>query len=252
MSNKGFDIKTLLDFKPPQYFCEKCYGLLSVAPRRKEKDIRCPVCNVEYIRTDEYGYYAVGSYLEEKGLSIDFDNLIIHSQKLARTVSMLNREEDHFPYHPPMKILLESFLNAEKFIHFVSLGISQSFVGILKLLAQRIKIRGIISKAEAWAFDEIGKYGDEAPGLDLRLFKKEPEYWNDSPHLKLIIIDGLLAFKGSANLTVTAWRKALNKLEIIESVTDINEVIHLNNSYFSPIWAKLSDIEKIEMTTVPF
>src|SRR5262249_21598106 len=51
----------------------------------------------------------------------------------------------------------------------------------------------------------------------------------DVPHKKLIVIDGLLAFKGSANLTQTAWRSAEQGMDIIEVVSNISEVSRLHN-----------------------
>jgi hypothetical protein len=54
------------------------------------------------------------------------------------------------------------------------------------------------------------------------------------------VIDGLLAFKGSANLTMTGWRKAEIGHEEIEVITDVKKAIALHNRYFSPVWANLS------------
>lgn len=61
------------------------------------------------------------------------------------------------------------------------------------------------------------------------------------PHQKLVVIDGLLAFKGSVNLTPTAWRKAALGYDEVEVLTDVEKVINLHNCYFSPIWADLSE-----------
>jgi hypothetical protein len=55
------------------------------------------------------------------------------------------------------------------------------------------------------------------------------------------VIDGLMAFKGSANLTQTAWRKAARGYDEVEVLTDVEKVINLHNSYFSPVWADLSE-----------
>ena len=65
------------------------------------------------------------------------------------------------------------------------------------------------------------------------------------PHQKLIVIDGLLAFKGSANLTLTAWRKAQSGYNELEAVTNMENVINLHNRCFSAIWAKLSEYGNI-------
>ena len=50
-----------------------------------------------------------------------------------------------------------------------------------------------------------------------------------------------MVFKGSANLTTTAWRKAARFYDVVEVVTQIDEVIAYHNRYFSSIWAKLSE-----------
>jgi hypothetical protein len=56
------------------------------------------------------------------------------------------------------------------------------------------------------------------------------------------VIDGLVAFKGSANLTLTGWRKAMKGLDHVEVVTNVTEVIDLHNKLFSPVWAQFSKI----------
>jgi hypothetical protein len=65
----------------------------------------------------------------------------------------------------------------------------------------------------------------------------------DEPHHKIVIIDGLIAFKGLANLTHTAWRSLSNGMDILEVVTETDEVIKLHNYFFSPLWAKRSNVK---------
>lgn len=70
------------------------------------------------------------------------------------------------------------------------------------------------------------------------------------PHQKILVIDVLIAFKGSANLTLSGWRKAANGREFLEIVTNIDDVIDLNNRFFSPVWADLNNIHnEIEMVS---
>jgi hypothetical protein len=58
----------------------------------------------------------------------------------------------------------------------------------------------------------------------------------------------LLAFKGSANLSLSGWRKAAEGRDTVDVVTDIDQVIEINNRLLAPIWAELSDIgETIDM-----
>ena len=69
-----------------------------------------------------------------------------------------------------------------------------------------------------------------------------------------MIIDGLIAIKGSTNLTLTGWRKVNQDLELLEVVTSVNNIIDLNNRLFSPLWGKCSDLgDTIEMKfEIPF
>ena len=45
----------------------------------------------------------------------------------------------------------------------------------------------------------------------------------------------------SANLTQTSWRSAAKGMEIIEIVSNIDEIISLHNKFFSPIWGKIKN-----------
>ncbi|MEB3277715.1 MAG: hypothetical protein VKK42_02185 [Lyngbya sp.] len=47
-------------------------------------------------------------------------------------------------------------------------------------------------------------------------------------------------FKGSTNLTLTAWRKAAQGYDNVELVTNLHRVIELHNRLFSPLMANLS------------
>jgi hypothetical protein len=65
----------------------------------------------------------------------------------------------------------------------------------------------------------------------------------------------LLAFKGSANLTMDGWRKAAKGLDSIEVATDVKEVIDLNNRLFSPVWGSFSELTQVvvyDADDVPF
>ena len=43
-------------------------------------------------------------------------------------------------------------------------------------------------------------------------------------------------------ITLKAWRSAEKDMDMIETVTDVVEVIHLHNRYFSPVWAKVGSM----------
>lgn len=229
----GFDINSLLHFSPPEYLCERCCALLTAIPNGATP-MRCPVCGVAYLPTEAYP--TPGDYLHGRGLNVDFSDIYAHSRKLARIAhemrrSMLSGSLDY----PPMRALLDSLHGAEQFVHFTTYGISALLLGALKMAALRVDVRGIVSGVKHDAMiQELTAYPNETPRLQTRVFRNEGGYF---PHQKIIVIDGLMAFKGSANLTDFGWRKAAQGREVIEIATDVNEVIDLHNRYFSPVWA---------------
>src|SRR5690348_11915762 len=104
------------------------------------------------------------------------------------------------------------------------------------MAALHVPVRGIVANASPAIVEELKTYAKESPHLETHLYERSDKRldWDNMPHQKVIIIDGLLAFKGSANLTVDGWRKAAKGLDSVDVVTDVNEVIQLNNRLFSP------------------
>ena len=250
-----FNLQTLYNFRPARYMCEKCFGLLVDPPKATQKtgpNPVCPVCGVEYEATDEYPRYLAGSYLESRGFSLAFGNLLQHCMNLAQAAVPSPWERNRLP----MRTLLEALCKAEKFVHFVSYGMSEFFYGALKLVAQRVTVRGILANANERDLEEFdGPLKMEAPQGQLEVIRYlRGEEWEDFPHQKLIVVDGLLAFKGSANLTTNGWRKAARARENVEVVTKVNEVIQLHNTLFAPIWAARTapQQERIKMSSLPF
>ena len=114
-------------------------------------------------------------------------------------------------------------------------------LGILTSVAQRVNVDGVVSIISSGAASTItlAKNYNESIGSRLELRALGGEHSNlRLPHQKLVVIDGLIAFKGSANFTDYAWNNALEGLELIEVVTDVHEVTRLNNVYFSPVWLR--------------
>jgi len=129
---------------------------------------------------------------------------------------------------------------------------SHQFIGALKLVSQRIPVRGIVSGADAPTIRELKEFPREAPRFQCQIFA-ESDLIRDFPHQKLIVVDGLIAIKGSTNLSLSGWRKVTQDLELLEVVTNVNGVIDLNNRYFSPLWGKCSELgDNIEMDDIPF
>jgi phosphatidylserine/phosphatidylglycerophosphate/cardiolipin synthase-like enzyme len=120
-------------------------------------------------------------------------------------------------------------------------------IGALKVTAQRVRVRGIVSGTRGEMLSEntvseLTDYHDEAPEMHVKIYDSSRMGFTTMPHQKLIIIDGMLAFKGSANLTLAGWRKAAEGRDTVEVVTEVEQVIELNNRLFAPIWAELSEI----------
>jgi hypothetical protein len=157
---------------------------------------------------------------------------------------------------PPLRGLLIALSVAQKFVHFTTFGgISHLLIGTLKVTAQRVAVRGVVSGSRGEGslteatVSELTNYCDEAPDMDVKIYPSSLNGWSKMPHQKLIVIDGLLAFKGAANLTLSGWRKAAHDRDIVEVVTEIDQMIGLHNRLFASVWAELSDIgETVRVT----
>lgn len=239
-----FDIKSFLNFHPPDYFCARCFaiGICSVSDILHQVDggiIRCQICGQRYPSEDNFldTSYQVINYLRGSGgYGIKFDKSVEHSKNLASIGASFSNYGGN-----PINILYAALSCAEAFIHFTTYGISHQFIGALKVIAQRVDIRGTVSNVDTDLANELDEHTrEEAYRLNLRFFKRTGDRIQDSqhPHQKLIIIDGLLAFKGSTNLTLSGWRNAAKGRDTIEVVTNIKQVQELNNSLFSPVWAE--------------
>lgn len=221
------------------------------------------VCEAEYRSSYDasdtyYGhalrYYQADEYLRIEGLSIDFDDVIAHSQRLARLVVSATRQTGvgYKPW-PTMRLFLAALAEAKAFVHFASYGISHQMLGALKLTSMRVPVCGWASNVEANTRSEMEEWPTETPGFKAKAINSQ--HWLQAvPHQKLVIIDGLLAFTGSANLTNSGMRQVDRAFDIQNVVTDLSEVRKLNNTYFSKIWAEIGSFTDpvITMDMEPF
>ncbi|TYQ26089.1 phospholipase D-like domain-containing protein [Pseudanabaena sp. UWO310] len=177
------------------------------------------------------------SYYKENNLYINLHQPFEHSLRLASIIQMLLDGE------PPIKVMMTALASAKCFVHFTTFGISHQMHGILKMTSYSVPVRGIVSLGhdQQSISSELIDHPEESPNLSIKVVKGNSKNWAELPHQKLIVIDGLIAFKGSVNLTQTAWRKSAYFYDALEVVTDIEKVIQLHNNYFSTVWAKLSD-----------
>jgi hypothetical protein len=239
---EGFNIQSLHSFKPARFVCEKCLALLTEAPRpdrqKPTQNPKCPVCSVEYATSQKFSSYNVGGYLDEMDCGLRFTGLLEHCKELADAITTPHYVKTE---RPPLRMLLAALSRAQLFVHFSSWGLTSFFAGVLKLIAQKTVVRGIVSSIDERILDEITDLKTEVPSGNLEVITFLRGDWaDDPPHQKLIVIDGLLAFKGSANLTEQGWRKAGRGRDHIEPVTNVAEVIALHNKLFSPVWASKS------------
>lgn len=247
----SFNLQTLYNFRPARYLCQNCLGLLMQAPApTRDANPKCPVCSVEYVPSRQWSRHSIDQYLAGLGLELKFPNVLQHCMDLAATLSPLG-----FGAKPSqMRTLLGALSHAQAFVHFTSWGITEFFVGALKVVAQRVPVRGIVSSITEPMLDELTDLAhDVLPGnLEVMHFLRG-DWSEEPPHQKLIVIDGLLAFKGSANLTHQSWRKAERGRDHVEVVTDVNEVVALHNKLFSPVWASRKiGTKRIETAEIPF
>jgi len=112
---------------------------------------------------------------------------------------------------------------------------------MLALLSHRVPVRGIISideERKAQQLVEAHDYGGR--GFEVVPLSRQHSGWR--PHQKLIIIDGFLAISGSLNLTIESWCKLDDGCEHVVIETRPEQVWHLNNTLFSPVWSELHPV----------
>ncbi|WP_204142028.1 phosphatidylserine/phosphatidylglycerophosphate/cardiolipin synthase family protein [Halomicronema sp. CCY15110] len=207
----------------------------------EEQGLRCPSCEVLYICSGSSKAREIGSFLKGYRIS-SVDNVLGHSRKLLRASGDL--------YESPISKLFCALSKAEKYIHFVSYGIHDQVIGVLKAAKFRgVRVRGVVSNVNHWTANELKDTNKEMPyGWEINTYDSGTNY-EEYPHQKVVIIDGLIAFKGSANLTMNGLRKAARGRDDFERVTNINKVIELNNRLFSSVW-RSSEYEKDEIIDI--
>jgi phosphatidylserine/phosphatidylglycerophosphate/cardiolipin synthase-like enzyme len=243
----GYDITSILDFKPPKYLCQQCRGLLfNLQFDILEGRTSCPVCKVQY-RTNEnarprFTYLQAQNYLAKEHLAVRFDDVTAHSKRLAELI-VTSRADRYAKAWPTMRLLLTMLSEAKSFVHFATYGISHQLLGALKLTSMRVPVCGWASNVDPTTRMELTEWPDETPNLKAKAINSE--YWRQGlPHQKLVVIDGLIAFKGSANLTTQGLRKVDHAFDMNEVVTDLSEVRRLNNTLFSNVWANIDGPSK--------
>jgi hypothetical protein len=246
----GFDITSILDFNPPSYVCPACRGLFKSVNTEYQAEPMvhtCPLCSVRYVAEDypetkEFSddlELAINSYLRKGGWTMDHRDLFTHATTLAEVIEASRGGKFRRHPWPTMRTFFEVISRARYFVHFTSWGISHVMIGALKMASMRVPVYGFVSNVEPHARMQLTEYPDEAPRLVAKVIPTREGVY-DAPHQKILIIDGLVAFKGSTNLTTTGVRRADRGLDVSEVVTDYEQVTDLNNKYFAPVWRRIA------------
>lgn len=253
-----FDITSILAFQPPSYVCPACRGLFSRFASRREGNVyvcSCPACEVDFLYPDwDDTRQSIHTMFRNGGFRLGTGDMFAHARALA-TVVETSRQGDT-PWEPrpwpTMRVLLEMLARAKLFVHFTSWGISHLLIGALKATSMRVPVYGFVSNVEAPARAELTEYPDEAPHLTAKVIPSSQGIY-DAPHQKLVVVDGLVAFKGSTNLTNAGMRRADRALDVTEIETNVGKVAELNNRYFAPVWKRLTAPgETFTMDWAPF
>lgn len=237
----SLDLLSLLTFEQPLALCQKCRAISKSLRQNKQGQIFCRNCQVEYVVHGNCKIEQLHAYFKNKGCYIGLDNPIEQCKQLASIAQNLRQ---YSPDYPPLRGLHAAFDKAQKFIHFVTFGTDQQMLSTLKQVSQRVQVCGIVSlpPEQTWLLSELEYCQKEAPNLLIKTITPSSINWQEAPHQKLVVIDGLLAFKGSVNLKQVSWRKAAHFYEELEVVTNIEQVVNLHNRYFSTVWADLSEL----------
>jgi hypothetical protein len=239
-----FDLDWLLQFEPPTHLCEKCFAINQPAfPDDETLPPRCSICGVIYRATRDYAAYDFERYLSsEARTGIQFADPISHGIKLAEIARDLR---SHRPRRSHIWNLNELLLAADQFVHFMSWGINHTFIGALKLVSNRVPVRGIVSNISAdFTEQELQDAAQDNPNFLCQIFDRA-----HAPHTKMIVIDGLIMLSGSPNLTTGSWRKIGANLEKLTVETHLDKVSYEHNRYFSSIWGRGSRIgDQIRMS----
>jgi hypothetical protein len=191
----------------------------------------------------------VYKWFREEGYYLREGDMFAHARSLATVV---RSSKTAFEPWPAMRLLLEILSRAKLFVHFTSWGISHVLIGALKATSMHVPVYGIVSNVENHARVELTEFPKESPRLNVQVVPSSQGIY-DAPHQKILIVDGLLAFKGSTNLTNAGMRRADRALDVTEVETNVGGVGELNNKYFAPVWKKLTAPDDIyQMRWLPF
>jgi len=230
------------------FLCARCRAILGNNLQQDEHGtFVCHTCRARFIPDGSCDYcraqpvgrrpcLEVEAFLREWWSVADFPDPARHHADLVEIAGLAIGEGDRSG--TVLTGLFRSLATAKGFVHFTSWGISYLMLGALKLLSeQNVLVNGIVSAVRySEMLDEMNGHVAADESLFMNVVGLSREQSDGAPHQKLIVIDGMIAFKGSANLTTAGWRKASEQREIVEVVTRPADVARLHNIYFSKAW----------------
>jgi len=238
----GFDIETLANFEAPRARCPHCLGLWTVTvPDWSTGTFGCPICDTYFSRP--FTIYSAFSPYEIQfgssaapGFPIDLGvDPLQHAAELGRVARDLRLHDESLT---PLRALMLLLRTARAFVHVTTLNLDEFMLAVLEMTAQTVHVGVLVAGLSKRMEPEVEHAREEAPGLDIRVEKMDDQGVHS--HSKLIVVDGLVAVSGSANMNHLAWRKALSGRELITVDTDTEKVRALNDRHFARLWSELT------------
>ncbi len=169
---------------------------------------------------------------------LDKDNMTLESfgNRMRQEFPNLTFDDPR-PEYRPLNYLIQALNRTKHFIHIVTESIDGFFIGMLamKYFESDIEIHVIV-----WHPQKM--YPDLKRLMEHSVFIKGYERGVrpfargilvetiSEAHQKLIILDGCIAFYGSANTTLDGWTRPG---ELIRFTNDLEEIQNLNHNFFS-------------------
>lgn len=136
----GFDITSILDFRPSGYVCPRCRVLFDSLNVVSDKSpglsvwrYFCPACQSEFVKVSWSQESNVYTYLKQTGNTIEHGrDLFEHARALAALIRDSRQGEAWEGPWPTMRTFFEVLARARHFVHFASWRISHLMIGALK------------------------------------------------------------------------------------------------------------------------